>query len=197
MWTAAILAGGRASRFGGRDKSALLVEGRTILDRQMTALATITADVLIITSDRSVVPPPGARAIPDRLPECGPLGGLYTALAEAQGDAVFVVACDMPYVTAPLARFLLERTCAADLVMPQTERGPHPLCAAYGRACLRPVTRSLAEGRLTMTDLIGEVRTQIVTAEEIRLFGPVERLLANVNTPADYAALETLQGYEL
>ena len=38
MRSAAILTGGRASRFGGRDKSALVVEGRTILDRQLAML---------------------------------------------------------------------------------------------------------------------------------------------------------------
>ncbi len=32
MPTAAILAGGRAARFGGRDKSALAIEGRSILE---------------------------------------------------------------------------------------------------------------------------------------------------------------------
>jgi len=38
MVTAAILAGGRATRFGGRDKSTLLVEGQTIFDRQLAEL---------------------------------------------------------------------------------------------------------------------------------------------------------------
>jgi len=34
MASAAILAGGRASRFDGRDKSALVVGGRTIFERE-------------------------------------------------------------------------------------------------------------------------------------------------------------------
>ena len=38
MASAAILAGGRASRFGGSDKSALVVGGRSILDRQIEEL---------------------------------------------------------------------------------------------------------------------------------------------------------------
>ncbi len=38
MVTAAILAGGQATRFGGRDKSALIVEGRSILERQIAEL---------------------------------------------------------------------------------------------------------------------------------------------------------------
>ena len=36
--SAAILAGGRATRFGGRDKSTLIVDGRPILEQQMAAI---------------------------------------------------------------------------------------------------------------------------------------------------------------
>ena len=51
MYSAAILAGGRATRFGGRDKGALLVEGRTIRDRQLAALLAITDDLLLVGAD--------------------------------------------------------------------------------------------------------------------------------------------------
>jgi GTP:adenosylcobinamide-phosphate guanylyltransferase len=37
---------------------------------------------------------------------------------------------------------------------------------------------------------------QVVPVEEIRRSGDSNRLLANVNTPADYAALEALQGHK-
>ena len=36
--TAAILVGGRGRRFGGLDKSQLRIGGRTVLDRQVSAL---------------------------------------------------------------------------------------------------------------------------------------------------------------
>jgi hypothetical protein len=37
---------------------------------------------------------------------------------------------------------------------------------------------------------------RVVPAREIRRSGDPNRLLANVNTPADYAALEALQGHK-
>lgn len=183
MFSAAILAGGRATRFGGRDKGALLVGGRTIRDRQITELSRVTPDVRVIATDI--------------IPGCGPLGGVHTALTEARGDAVFIVACDMPYIDAAFVEYLLRLTGEAEIVVPRTERGYHPLCAAYTRACLAVVDRRLAKRQLKMTELLAEVRTRVVTSEEIDRFGDRHRLLANVNTPGEYATLEALQDHKL
>jgi molybdopterin-guanine dinucleotide biosynthesis protein A len=101
----------------------------------------------------------------------------------------------MPYVTAALAAHLLSLAADAAIVMPQTERGYHPLCAVYTRACLEPAARRLADRRLRLRDLVDDVPTRVVTGDEIDRFGERHRLLANVNTPAEYAGLETLQGH--
>jgi molybdopterin-guanine dinucleotide biosynthesis protein A len=185
----AILAGGQATRFGGRDKSALRVDGRAILDHQIAALAPAVDEVVIVG---------GARAtIHDLVPGCGPLGGLHTALTAARGDAVLLVACDMPYLSTPFLAYLLSLAAGADIVVPQTERGYHPLCAVYTRACLEPAAARLADRRLRIRELVDSMRTRVVAIDEIRQFGDPDRLLANVNTPADYAGLETLQGHKL
>jgi molybdopterin-guanine dinucleotide biosynthesis protein A len=196
MWSAAILAGGRSRRFGGRDKSSLVVEGRTILERQLAEIITLTDDVLVVGGPERKLPAP-ARLVSDRVPGCGPLGGLHTALTEMTGKAVIVVACDIPYVQAKLLRHLLTLTRDADVVVPFTERGYHPLCAAYTSACLEPVTARLADGRLKMTGLFEDVRVRAVTSDELNALGGSEEWLANVNTPAEYGGLETLQRHEL
>jgi molybdenum cofactor guanylyltransferase len=192
--SAAILAGGQATRFGGLDKSALTVDGRTILDRQVAELAPLTSDLLIV-SERTYHA--AARTIADVVPGCGPLGGLHAALTHARGNAVFLIACDMPYVTTAFIAHLLQFASEADIVVPQTERGYHPLCAVYTRACLEPVARRLADRQLRIRELVADMRTHVVTAEEIDRFGHRHRLLANVNTPAEHAGLEALRSHEL
>ena len=195
MHSAAILAGGQATRFGGRDKSALMVDGRTILDRQIATLAPLTDDLLIVGGP-NVAHGPAPRFVPDIVPGCGPLGGLHAALTEARGDALFLIACDMPFVTPAFVAHLLSLAGDADIVVPQSEHGYHPLCAVYTRACLEPVAARLANRRLKIRDLVTDVRTRVVAVEEIRRFGSPDRLLANVNTPAEYADLEALQGHK-
>jgi molybdopterin-guanine dinucleotide biosynthesis protein A len=198
MASAAILAGGRASRFDGRDKSALVVGGRSIFERQMEELSRITDDILIVgarcpSNLRGDIAP---RAVPDRVSGCGPLGGLDAALAAARDDAVVVVACDMPFVTAELLAHLVSCAQHCDIVVPCTERGYHPLCAVYTRSCAAAVSRRLAEGCLTMTDLFEEMRVHVVTSEALDAFGNRHRLLANVNTPVEYEEIEALAGHE-
>jgi molybdopterin-guanine dinucleotide biosynthesis protein A len=185
----AILAGGQSTRFGGRDKSALLLDGRAILDHQIAALAPVVDEVLIVGGPRAT--------IHDIVPGCGPLGGLHAALTAAHGGAVLIVACDMPYLSTPFLTYLLSFATEADIVVPRSERGYHPLCAVYTRACLEPVAARLADRRLKMRELVDSLRTRVVPVDEIRQFGDPDRLLANVNTPADYAGLEALQGHKL
>jgi molybdopterin-guanine dinucleotide biosynthesis protein A len=197
--SAAILSGGRASRFGGIDKGSLAVDGRTILERQLEMLSAIPqlTEILLVGS-RSARPP--ARPIADRIPGCGPLGGIHAALStviEGGGDTLFVIACDMPYVPGDLVRYLLALTAEGDAVVPLTESGYHPLCAVYTRACLEPIARRLIDGRLKVADVLGEVKTRVVRAAELEQFGQRHQLLSNVNTPGDYAALQGSEGHQL
>ena len=201
MASAAILMGGEARRFGGRDKGGLLIGGRTILEHQIDELSEIADDILLVGSRHNPEGPPKVgqpvRRIPDRVAGCGPLGGLEAALAAAQSDALVVVACDMPFVTAAFLRYLQALTHGADAVVPRTERGYHPVCAVYTQACRPAVERALAEHRLSMSELLKRVHVRVVEAGEIDAFGPHARLLANVNTPAELDELAALSSHQL
>ena len=203
MRSAAILAGGKASRFDGRDKSALVVEGRSILDRQLAEISTVADDIMVVggASDRldhlRGSAPQAPRAVADIVPGGGPLGGLHAALSAARADTVFVVACDMPYVRAAFVEYLFSLAGERAIVVPRTDRGYHPLCAVYSRACLEPIAARIAERRLTLRELVDDLPVRVVGAAEIARFGAPSQLLANVNTPAEYAGLEAIQGHKL
>ena len=195
MTSAAILAGGRAERLGGQDKSQLRVAGRTILERQLVALSGCVERVWLVGYRGS--PPSGGHiaVINDRVPDCGPLGGLDAALAAAGDDAVLLLACDMPHVTAPLLAYLVSRLGDADAVVPRTERGYHPLCAVYAQSCRATVRRRLEQTELRMRDLLDDLRVREVEAAEIEGFGGADHLLANLNTQSDIDTLESLQNH--
>lgn len=193
--SAAILAGGRASRYGGRDKGAIVIGGRTIRDRQLEALHAVTDDVMIVGGEKR--PDVDARHVVDAFPDGGPMAGVYSALRAARADATLIVAGDMPFVTAPLFRLLIGLAAEADVVVPKTDRGYHPLCAVYRRTCTDALERRLHDRRLTMIELFDDVRVRVVTSEELAVVGEPERLLANINTPDDHAGLEAVQSHEI
>src|SRR5262249_1818614 len=112
-------------------------------------------------------------------------------------ERLLVVACDMPFIAAAFVEYLIDLSQDADLVVPMTERGYHPLCAVYRRSCLDVVSRRVAAGQLKVREPTRDVRTRVVRGEEMERFGDCRHLLANVNTPADYAGLLALQGHEL
>lgn len=195
MASAAILAGGRARRFGGSDKRELVVGGRRIIERQLEVLQRLTDDIMVV-GGRPSEGIAGVRLVDDREPACGPLGGLEAALGAARDDELVLVACDMPFITAGFLGRLLKLTRLVDAVVPRTERGYHPLCAVYRRSCHPAVLRHLAEHRLKMADLFEDLRVHVVDREHVAMFGG-ERVLANVNTPAELHDLEALLGHEL
>lgn len=188
----AILTGGQARRFDGRDKGLLVVDGRSILERQLDALRPVCDRIVLVGGLPDTPTPAGLVRIADRHAGCGPLGGLDAALEAAAGDDVVLLACDMPYPTAGLLAYLLGLRSHTDAVVPRTERGYHPLCAVYGPTCRLAVRRRLEAGMLRVRDLFDDVRVHVVGESDLARFGEPSRLLANVNTQADLDALDSL-----
>jgi molybdenum cofactor guanylyltransferase len=195
MPSAAILAGGAARRMQGRDKSRLLIDGATILHRQIAELSQITDDIMLVGASK-IEPAVGVRPVIDRVPDAGPLGGLDAALTAAHGNRVAVVACDMPFISARFLAYLLSLAGDAEAVVPRTRDGYHPLCAVYTRDCLEAVRCRLTAGTLSMMGLLDEVRVRVVQEHEFASLGDPDRLLANVNTPDDLERIAAFAAHE-
>jgi len=187
---AAIVAGGRARRFGGQDKSRLVVEGRPIIVRQVEVLRRIAASVFVVGGAADRFDDVGLTVYPDRIPEVGAIGGIYTALDVAETDRVVVVACDLPFLDAGLLTRLVDRSDGHDGAWVRTARGPEPLLAVYARTARNAVRSAIDAGQLRAGGLDAVLAMAEMTAEELAQFGPPERLLANVNSPDDFARVQ-------
>ena len=189
MWTGAILAGGRSRRLGGRNKAALKIGDATVLDRQLARLRGVVDRTIIVAGDAAPFAWTGLPVIPDLRPGDGALGALRTAVHAAQTDRTLVMACDMPFVTEALLGYLVDAGRAADIAIPRTRRGYEPLCATYSRRCADELARLIAERRFKLSEvaLIPGLIIREVGPDELRPFGPSDRLFFNINTPDDYA----------
>jgi molybdopterin-guanine dinucleotide biosynthesis protein A len=184
---AAILAGGRGRRLGGVHKGLLTVGGRSILERQLEALAPWVAERCIVAGDLSpyaaVASAHGALLVPDRAPGQGPLAGLEAALGAGGGDALLVFACDLPFLDAELIRALRDAP-DAEAVVPRIAGRAQPLAARYARAILPKVQARLARGALRLSELVDELAVVWLDLAD------APPGFFNVNTPADLERAE-------
>lgn len=185
-WDAYILAGGQARRFGGRDKSALVLNGRPLLARQIAMLRPHVQRIAIVGGTREQHGRCGAPIVPDRMREMGALGGLYTALVHARTDRVLVLAGDMPFVTGGFVEFLARRAPMSDAVIPRDDRGLQPFCAVYARRAARGLGQALREGVREVRVAVTRLRLHVVEGRALSAFDLHGRLLHNINTPDDY-----------
>jgi molybdopterin-guanine dinucleotide biosynthesis protein A len=188
---AAILAGGRARRFGGAIKAALEIGGRRIFDRQYDVLHAVASTVFVVGDAPGPWAGHGLRIVPDEIPAAGALGGIYTAIVASPCDRTLVVGCDMPFLSAPFLERLLDVE-DADAVMPRGPRGYEPLCAVYGKACAPGIRERIARGALEAAVPPAGVRVTEIGPAEIARFDPEGLLFVNVNTPHDYARAKGL-----
>ena len=189
MATAAILAGGRARRFGGRPKALLPIGGLRIIDRLLAALRPVVDEVVIIAREDEDAPY-RALGVPirhDVLPGTGPLGGIYTALAATTASRTLVVAADMPFLNARFLAHLLDAGRDVDIAIPRTHDGYQPLCASYAAACADAIRRRLDENRLAVHGVLEDARVREIGPAEMARIDPTGMLCFNVNTPTDYA----------
>jgi len=195
-----VLAGGRASRYGEQAKGLLRVGGERIIDRVAASLRGVTTELLLIANDPTAQTwLPGVPTVADVRPGFGSLGGIYSALVQAQGPAL-VVAWDMPFVSRELLLELARQAASGqpppDVVVPESSshRGVEPLCAYYGPACVGPIGRQLDAGDLRVIGFYESVRVVRVPVEAIRRIGDPDILFHNVNTPDDLVVAERLDG---
>ena len=181
---------------GGEPKALLEVGGRRIVARVADVLGQVTDDLLLVTNTPELFAWLDLPMMPDAFPDCGSLGGIYSGLKAASGDAAFTVACDMPFLSPAVARLVTSRAGEADVVVPRV--GPHyeTLHACYARACLGPMERRLAAGQLKITGFWAEVRVLAIAEEDVARLADPATVFLNVNTPEDLARARALAAAE-
>lgn len=184
-----VVAGGGSTRMGS-DKALLPWRGTTLLDDAVRRLREVTDDVRLLTGPHRRYEDRGLVVLPDETPGLGPLVGVATALrAMGSGTGIFL-AVDLPGIPSALLRSFLEWSRGADAVVPISNTGPEPLCAAYRTTCLPAIERQFRDGQYKMTNFWGDITVRKLQVAELARFGPVEAMFLNVNTPEAYSKIQ-------
>src|SRR5262245_56650219 len=165
--TGVIQAGGKSTRMGGEPKALLELGGRRIIERVLDVVRAVVDDVLIVTNTPALYAFLGVPMVPDVYPDHGSLGGIFTGLTAAGGDAAFTVACDMPFLRTDVARLVIGRAGEADVVVPRVGEQLETLHALYAKTCLPHMEARLKAGRLKIIGFFEDVRVVEVAEVDV------------------------------
>lgn len=189
----AIIAGGESQRMG-RDKAFVQLGGLTLIERVIASSAELgQAETILITNKPADYAHLKLPMFPDALPGKGSLGGIYTALLQAQSEFVLVLACDMPFISEDLLRFMITRIDRdTDIIAPRVNGYPQALHAIYRKTCIEPIRQQLEDNRLKIIRFYAGMRLRYLDEPDYAPYDPDGRCFANLNTPEELAEAERL-----
>lgn len=182
-----ILAGGRNSRMGGRDKAFLRVDGQTVFARTLDVLRRCFAEVVVVSNAPEKYAEFAVDVIADELRGCGPLGGLHAGLGRIAAPYAFVAACDMPFLHVEPIRYLVSRLRDQDAIVPQWNGDIEPLHALYAARLREPIATAVRRGARAMRDFLPQIAVEYVSQAAMERVTGAAEAFRNVNTPEDAA----------
>jgi molybdopterin-guanine dinucleotide biosynthesis protein A len=177
----------------GVDKSFTYLNNKSIFEHTLARIQELVLPTILITNSPDKY---AAYALPmyqDIFPDQGALGGLYTAIQKSKTGFTLCVACDMPFLNVNLLKYLLSLCTAEwDIIVPRTDGHPEAMHTVYSKACLEPIQRQIAQGKLKASGFFDQVKARYIEEEVIRQFDPDLRSFMNVNTPDDLLTAHTI-----
>jgi molybdopterin-guanine dinucleotide biosynthesis protein A len=183
--SAAILAGGKSTRFG-RDKAMLRLNNCTLLDRIYRELLKITDDIWVVGDHRQDTIIPLDKFLPDIIDNIGPLGGLFTALSNIR-TPVLLTSFDMPFIKKEHFEFFIQHLDSSyEAIIAISDKGIEPLLGIYRPQILPRIKECIDDNTLAMYQMIEKLKVKFV---DFKKAGYISNLFFNINTMADYNKL--------
>jgi molybdenum cofactor guanylyltransferase len=178
-----ILAGGRGTRMGGKDKGLVEFNGKPMVQHVLAALRPQVAEVLVNANrNEEAYRQTGCRVVSDAVTGfAGPLAGISAGMHAVTRSHVLVLPCDGPFVPAWLAQRLWAASAGKDDTIVAAHDGErlHPTFALLPVSVLDDLDAYLASGG-----------HKIDTFYYRHTFTPVDfsdypQAFLNINTPED------------
>ncbi len=186
-----ILAGGASARLGA-DKAFIEVGGKPLAHRVIDVLGGLCDEIIVSANDPAPYRELPVRVTVDERPGEGALMGLYSALRAMRNERAFAAACDMPFLSGELIRWMMENAGGADVVAPKLNGYLEPLHAVYSARCIEAIRKHLERGHKKITSFYPDVEVKYVPGEIMKKFDRHGTAFFNINTPADLAEARRL-----
>ena len=188
---AAVLAGGKNSRMAGQNKAFIQINGVPIIQRTINLLDEIFEEIIVVTNSAEYFKLYENKflIIKDIFRDAGPLGGIHSALTHTSKDAVFVVACDMPFLCHHVIR--TQAACSAmlhgDCLVPRIGSSIEPLHAIYNKHVKDAVSEYLLQGHdHSIKNFLKTVNAYYLDLADN---DSNRKIFSNINTPHDLTVI--------
>lgn len=132
----------------GTNKALLDLNGRRVIEGIAEKLGNITDEMIVVTNTFADYEFLQLPMVEDNWKGMGPLAGIEAGLTVSQTEYNLIVACDMPFISVELGRYLLTCLDESQAAVPMIDGTRHPLFAAYRREVLPQVRKSLIKEEL-------------------------------------------------
>jgi molybdopterin-guanine dinucleotide biosynthesis protein A len=179
-----ILIGGRSSRAEYYPKYLLQYKGETFLKRQISILRTVCEEIIISCRDEEQCDQIKETGIDIRVTdikkEAGPMEGINTGALAAHGKFLFIVACDMPFISPDVINYLFKTAESSDAAIPGWSDGNiEPLYAVYRKEALLRFFSTNSPRRLA--EIAQGIQSHIVQIDAIKRLDPELISFTNIN----------------
>jgi molybdenum cofactor guanylyltransferase len=188
--TCAILAGGKSTRMG-QDKATIRIGEKALIHLVFDKVKDVFDEVMILSKFHETIEGINAPVLQDIVPYGGTMAGIVSALLYSKTPYVFVVACDMPFLSTEALTYMAHEATGEDIVIPKTRFGFEPLHAIYNRSCVAPFFRLIEQKRQKLTEILPFVTVKELE-EEPCFFRNGRSVFSNMNTINDLALMEAI-----
>lgn len=186
----AILAGGKSSRFG-ESKATAYFDNQTLIDNSVMIGGLISTNILIIKRPQQQFEQHPIPTYGDIIPDCGPLGGIYTALENIKTPWLAVLPCDMPFLTPEIYEIIFSYRKEDIPIVAVSENGIESLVSIWPKSISTELRKSLIKKEFTTNKILEKFNAiQVSMPENFADYQP--EFFINVNYKKDLEDLDKL-----
>nr|WP_153682240.1 molybdenum cofactor guanylyltransferase MobA [Enterobacter cancerogenus] len=180
------MAGGRATRMGGKDKGLQLLNGKPLWQHVADALAgQVSARVLSANRHIDIYQRSGLPVYQDTLADYpGPLAGMLSVMQQNWGEWFVFCSCDTPFIPACLVERMVQQRGDSPVVWAHDGERDHPTIALIHKSLIPALQDYLAAGERRVMVFMRQSGGHSVD------FSDLKSAFVNVNTLED---LQTMQ----
>jgi molybdopterin-guanine dinucleotide biosynthesis protein A len=183
--SAVVLAGGKNSRYNGKDKAFLKIEGEYFIDRILKVYNSLFDEIIIITNSADSYKDYSDYIInKDYYKDIGPLAGLHSAMKTASNHKFFALSCDTPFPNKKLIADIINSSENYDALIPIYNDKIEPLHAVYSTEKLELLENHIKNSKKrSIRSFLEKINTKYykLNQEEVS-----QNSFLNINSQSDF-----------